>query len=422
MTAVIGILNKSGIALAADSAVTFTGPNGRKVLNTANKIFTLSKSNPVGIMIYNSASFMDIPWEVIIKEYRRKLKDKKFSTLVEYQTDFTEHVKHTMRLLDGDYVQNILIDIISSIYKSIYFEIFGDSVLSEENEEFTLKVKEKVSELVSATAIEISLPDFIDYKFDDFEKSNSDLLENGINDTFGKIKISIETKRQLKEVVFNYVRSTNFSGNWSGLIIVGYGDEEIYPSCIPINIAEVVNGKLRYYVDKENSASISTKNNAAIRPFAQRDVIDILLTGVDFELNDVYIKSFGRFVERYTQAIIQKIGDKDPALSNSLKNSINIDSLTLEYSQLMSKVKQQKHIRPTMQTVASLSKEDLAEMAESLVYLTYLKRRISSAEESVGGPVDVALISKGDGFIWIKRKHYFKPELNRNFINNYLNI
>ncbi len=33
-------------------------------------------------------------------------------------------------------------------------------------------------------------------------------------------------------------------------------------------------------------------------------------------------------------------------------------------------------------------------MAESLLYLTYLKRRITFAEESVGGPVDVAIISK----------------------------
>ncbi|HEY9669692.1 MAG TPA: hypothetical protein V6C91_22960 [Coleofasciculaceae cyanobacterium] len=32
---------------------------------------------------------------------------------------------------------------------------------------------------------------------------------------------------------------------------------------------------------------------------------------------------------------------------------------------------------------------------------------------------DVAVISKGDGFIWIKRKHYFKPELNHQFFNNY---
>ncbi len=75
-----------------------------------------------------------------------------------------------------------------------------------------------------------------------------------------------------------------------------------------------------------------------------------------------------------------------------------------------------------MDAVSTLSKEDLAEMAESLIYLTYLKRRITFAQESVGGPVDVAIISKGDGFIWIKRKHYFDPKLNSNFFKNYYNL
>jgi hypothetical protein len=46
---------------------------------------------------------------------------------------------------------------------------------------------------------------------------------------------------------------------------------------------------------------------------------------------------------------------------------------------------------------------------------------MSPREESVGGPVDVAVISKGDGFIWIKRKHYFSPDLNSQFFNNYNN-
>ena len=39
--------------------------------------------------------------------------------------------------------------------------------------------------------------------------------------------------------------------------------------------------------------------------------------------------------------------------------------------------------------------------------------------ETVGGEVDVAVISKGDGFIWIKRKHYFKPELNPQYLAKY---
>lgn len=39
-------------------------------------------------------------------------------------------------------------------------------------------------------------------------------------------------------------------------------------------------------------------------------------------------------------------------------------------------------------------------------------------DETVGGPVDVAVITKGDGFIWVERKHYFKPELNTHFFRN----
>ena len=39
--------------------------------------------------------------------------------------------------------------------------------------------------------------------------------------------------------------------------------------------------------------------------------------------------------------------------------------------------------------------------------------------ETVGGPIDVAVISKGDGFVWVKRKHYFPADLNNHFFRNY---
>ena len=67
MTAVIGIINKQAAAIAADSAVTVSGPNGSKVFNRANKIFRISKRFPVGLMIYNYGEFMGTPWETIIK-------------------------------------------------------------------------------------------------------------------------------------------------------------------------------------------------------------------------------------------------------------------------------------------------------------------------------------------------------------------
>ena len=67
---------------------------------------------------------------------------------------------------------------------------------------------------------------------------------------------------------------------------------------------------------------------------------------------------------------------------------------------------------PVVNIVSSLPKDELAAMAESLVNITKFRRRISPETESVGGPIDVAIISKGDGFVWVKRKHYFDPVLN----------
>jgi len=83
MTAEIAILNRNAVAMAADSAVTLQLPGGQKIYNTVNKLFTLSKYRPVGVMVYGSGEFMRIPWETIIKMYRADIYDKKCDRLEE---------------------------------------------------------------------------------------------------------------------------------------------------------------------------------------------------------------------------------------------------------------------------------------------------------------------------------------------------
>lgn len=43
MTAIVGIINRQGVAFAADSAATYTTDGMVKVSNTANKVFSLSR-------------------------------------------------------------------------------------------------------------------------------------------------------------------------------------------------------------------------------------------------------------------------------------------------------------------------------------------------------------------------------------------
>ena len=225
---------------------------------------------------------------------------------------------------------------------------------------------------------------------------------------------------KIRNVVLTILRTKESYSNFSGLIFTGFGEQEIYPQLIPINISMVVDNRLRYFKEEKGVASISNLNNAAVCPFAQTDVINTILSGIDPGLDDIYLNNFASLFKKYNQEILNIVNDGNPEVTAQIQ-ALDTQPLIDEYIRMNNSIKQENHIQPLISAVSSLGKEDLAEMAESLIYLTYMKRRITFAEESVGGPVDVAVISKGDGFIWIKRKHYFRPELNRHFFDNYFN-
>ena len=123
MTAEIAIMNKTAVALAADSAVTIEQEKGQKIFNTVNKLFALSKYHPVGIMIYGNANFMDVPWESIIKIYRSKLGKKTFSTLKEYADNFISFLSENVTLFPEDEQEKYFFRIVSGYFIDIKREI-----------------------------------------------------------------------------------------------------------------------------------------------------------------------------------------------------------------------------------------------------------------------------------------------------------
>lgn len=89
MTSELVILTPSAVALAADSAVTL---DNRKIYNGINKLFMLSNEPPIGIMTYNNTRFLNIPFETIIKEFRRYSDKEKFETLKDFQKGLNEYL------------------------------------------------------------------------------------------------------------------------------------------------------------------------------------------------------------------------------------------------------------------------------------------------------------------------------------------
>jgi len=428
MTAVVGILNKQAVALAADSAVTIGGTNGRKIFNKANKVFTLSKHHPVGVMIYNSASFMSTPWETIIKVYRKQLDTKCFPSLREYEHDFIEFIRtknfYANEMTQKIFLENFSMDIINHFVNDIIKK--NNDLIENPSPESRAQFLTLLESQIHTVTENWSLPsikicsEFRDYTFDLFSVYSSDVFARirELRFTENGIVISGELLLKIQQCVYAILRAQEDFTSYTGLIFSGFGDDEIYPQLIPVNISIVVDNRLRFYINENRSASVSNENDAAVCPFAQTDVIDTILSGIDPSLDNIYLKNFDALFKKYNQAILESIGDTNPLLSEQIRN-LNTAAIVRELDTTNQQIKRENYIMPLMNAVSNLAKDDLAEMAESLIYLTYLKRRITFAEESVGGPVDVAVISKGDGFVWIKRKHYFKPELNQHFFGNY---
>ncbi len=427
MSSVIGILNKQAVALAADSAVTISSRENRKIFNSANKIFTLSKYHPVGVMVYNSASFMGTPWEVIIKMYRDQLKDRSFETVEAYQKDFLKYLRtndfFSDRKEEDSSLANFFLFWMSALKDDVknHFPKLFVNPTSRNRDKILEILAENVDEFTGNIKKREVCDDFKNYTQRSFSAYTKAVFDQCIEWVFKQddLKLTDGFKTKLRRLLYYQTVTKDFYQNYSGLIFVGYGENEIYPQLIPVHISFVLDNKLRFFVDDDMRAHISSANNAVIRPFAQIDVINTILAGIDPELDFYYTDNFKKFLNKYNQLLAKEVEKESEELAEVIRG-LSLKDVLDEYVTENRKIRREKYIIPLMDAVESLSKEDLAEMAESLIYLTYLKRRITFKEESVGGPVDVALITKGDGFIWIKRKHYFDPKLNHHFFKNYL--
>lgn len=373
---------------------------------------------------------METPWEPIIKIYRKQLGNNCFPKLTDYQEDFILFLRSKDFFSDDNtkiaFVQQFFFNILQGLNNET-FNLQGKMPdvddIEKPNVLNTLisKAEQWFSNWQNTNPLQCN--DFIDLLFEDFKNFNRDIIDNVVQVLYqnGGFLVNQNQKMVLEKLLYETIKMQEVSTPFTGLVFAGFGEDDIFPSLIPVNISFALGDRLRYFVDINMTTYISNNNNASIRPFAQTDVINTILTGIAPNLEQTYISNFDLFLKQYNQILATQLQNTQPELAQQILN-LDVRALVQQFIQENHEVKKTQYINPLMNAVSMLSKEDLSEMAESLIYLTYLKRRITFAEESVGGPVDVAVISKGDGFIWMKRKHYFKPELNQHFFINYNKI
>ena len=151
-------------------------------------------------------------------------------------------------------------------------------------------------------------------------------------------------------------------------------------------------------------------------PFAQQEIVQTFMDGVHPGFGQRLDGAITSLMNELPEVVASQLTLLDAKQGGQLRRALKTVGREIQemFRRHLSEFRQQNH-RPIVSVLEHLPKEELAELAESLVHLTSTRRRVAMEAETVGGPIDVAVISKGDGFIWMKRKHYFRPELNPQF-------
>ncbi len=422
MTALVAVMNKQAVALAADSAgtvpVNLPGRDHHKIY-AMNKVFALSKTEPVGAMLCGQSQFLGLPWESIIKRFRRAALTRKHPSIDAWSADFRDYLGSLISTMPVRERDQPVLDRYFIILAAVLGELVKEGVSPESIAKGQLEERlAKRTENINSFEVAVETPDTA---IDALIARNGATIELEENKVFAvhdlqPLEIAVYRRSLLGALLARRV-PVDYAA--SQVVIAGFGTDDWFPSVRSMVIDGVSNDRLRTW-DGAGS-TIDHSIGADIVPYAQADIVWTLLRGIHPKIQDA-LKLV--IAEALTIELPGLAGDllKKHIADTSIREVISkrLDEVTTQLSaNITDQLKQQSynyHTLPVLASIQHLGKGELAQLAESLITTTSLKYRMAiDAQESVGGPVDVAVVSKDEGFIWIRRKHYFDIAINPSF-------
>lgn len=417
MTSEILMMNETCVVLAADSAATVESERSTKVFST-DKVFRLSDRQPIGVMTYGNAAISNVPVSLLVESYRDGLEDRVFDSVPECAEDFRAFLSRGGRhegsrtpLITEAHMDvqarhmvlrtwNALLDRVRERMDEGYTPSRGgrsfDKVLRRCMEESISEMRASIPDAPDGTSAEENRVRLRRVVSSWDEKPDSRDIPLAFGD-FAEDAIDITAAR---------MSAMECAGDFTGLVFAGYGTDENYPSFREFRIGGLFDSGLQ--AEDMGGVAIDAGNTSWIEAFAQKDVVDSYLTGMDKQLRIEIANSMEHILNVATQAMAEASGAEKQMEMFKENNS----NLLKSFNESLWDYSFSNYMWPVKSVLRFLSKDEMVNFAESLIKFTSLRRRISDDYETVKEPVDVAIISKHDGFVWVKRKLYFKRASN----------
>lgn len=406
MTAEIAILNRVGVALAADSAVTISSAHGApKTYNSADKLFELREGEPVAIMIYGSAEFMGIPAETIIKGFRQSPHSEPQSTLSGYVRKFLEYMHDELPIERSTMVSRIASVVVDALVglrseaETEYDDLVASGKKPRRAPVFMAKrIQEKLAEAIRTLQRRGEIDDLSEENLPRPELA--EVVHAAIETVLGEGMLA-KADQFIQLTTLMLLRKVPL-GSEIGFVFAGFGRDEIFPAISVVECDLALVGALRRWFRDEES--ISSDQVAVIAPFAQSEMVDRFMDGVDQSYNVFVREAIRGSLTAFGNEVAQRTGTAEPDKRVARELERLRDDFVAELEAASLAFRAAAYRQKILDVVQFMPRSELAEMAESLVNLTSIKRRVSAEHETVGGPIDVAFVTKHDGFTWVRRK------------------
>ena len=229
--------------------------------------------------------------------------------------------------------------------------------------------------------------------FTTIPESNQELtiLDYWIND----IPFSTEFKDLFVELCC--VTLTNpHTQNAATLVVAGFGDNELFPAYWQCDFYGVVSGNL---IKKNEIFSESSRNPRWIA-LGQTGAIDQLIVGYDQLVADVADEAHRNSL-LYIEQQIPDI-DNRHILEFRARVAEIVASDTISNS--LKPAGREHRTGPFQHAISMSPLANLADYASQLVGVQAAHASMTQANPTVGGPIDVATITRRSGFVWVNHK------------------
>ena len=144
-------------------------------------------------------------------------------------------------------------------------------------------------------------------------------------------------------------------------------------------------------------------------PFAQTDVMQNLING----MNPILNHSMFRHADDSFSSLRGNVGFEAtieydiPQEIIDVMDEVSYDDILADFKKDVRKIIDGTRKSEIYDKIKELSVEEMAKLADCMVSITAIKRHINFDQEGVGGLVDLATITKQDGFKWLNRKCWY---------------